>query len=155
MNNTSRALAFAAALAAASAHATCWNEAARRYGIPADLLRAVAQVESNFDATAENRNRNGSGDTGLMQINSTWQPTLAHYGIHEADLYQPCTNLLVGAWILAGNIARLGWNWDAIGAYNAGCKNLSQSRCDALRNRYAWRVWRAWRTPATTKTSAR
>ena len=42
-----------------------------------------------------------------MQINSTWLPVLARYGIHEHDLLHPCTSLQVGAWILAGNVQRL------------------------------------------------
>ena len=52
MNKVSCALALAAALAALRVHATCWDEAAARYGLPVDLLRAVAKVESHFDANA-------------------------------------------------------------------------------------------------------
>lgn len=55
-----------------------------------------------------------------MQINSSWLPKLRQWGIDEAALLtDACTNLMVGAWVLADNIQRLGYNWKAIGAYNA------------------------------------
>ena len=49
---------------------------ATAYGIPKDVLKAVAQKESNFDTTAVNHNKNKKGeilssDYGLMQINSS------------------------------------------------------------------------------------
>ena len=34
-------------------------------------------------------------------------------------LWEPCTNTHAGAWILAQNIQRIGYSWEAIGAYNA------------------------------------
>lgn len=54
-----------------------------------------------------------------MQINSSWLPKLARCGITEQSLYDPCTNTLVGAWVLAGNFRDLGYNWNAIGACTA------------------------------------
>src|SRR5690606_36371621 len=56
---------------------------------------------------------------GLMQINSAWLPVLGRWGITEERLYEPCISAYVGAWILAGNIARHGRTWRAVGAYNA------------------------------------
>jgi hypothetical protein len=85
------------------AHA-CWQDAARRYGVDAQLLYAIAQHESNLNPHAINRShaaRTGSIDIGLMQINSRWLPLLARHGLREADLLEPCLNLQVGAWILA------------------------------------------------------
>jgi soluble lytic murein transglycosylase-like protein len=68
---------------------------------------------------AVGHNLNGTRDIGLMQINSAWLPTLATHGIGESHLFDPCTSIHVGAWILAGNFHRLGYSWDAVGAYNA------------------------------------
>ena len=104
--------------AALSAQA-CWDEAGARYQVDSSLLYAIAQTESGMNPLAVGRNRNGSRDIGLMQINSVWLPTLAAYGISERDLFQPCTSIHVGAWLLAHNFQRLGYNWDAVGAYNA------------------------------------
>ena len=97
----------------------CFEHAAQRYGVPTVLLQAIAHQESGGRATAINVNRNGSRDIGLMQINSGWLKTLARHGIHEHDLYDPCVNTLVGAWILANNFARHGYTTQGLGAYNA------------------------------------
>ena len=115
------------------AHA-CWKEAGTRYGVSPQLLYAIARTESGLDPQAIGRNRNGSRDIGLMQINSSWLPALAALGIGERDLLEPCTNIQVGAWILAGNVQRLGYTWDAVGAYNA--------ESPARRRAYAERVYR-------------
>jgi len=122
----------------------CWAEAAQRYGVSADLLYAVARTESNLNPQAVNRGhfaRTHTYDIGLMQINSGHLATLARYGITEADLYDPCTNIAVGAWLLAGSFARLGVSWDAVGAYNAACTALRGSECASARSAYAWRVY--------------
>lgn len=80
---------------------------------------AISRVESSGNPQAINRNPDGSYDIGHMQINSRWLPLLKRYGIDERSLFDACTNTYVGAWILAQNIHRLGYGWDAIGAYNA------------------------------------
>lgn len=128
----SQLLAASMILSIQNVHA-CWQEAANRYKVPAQLLYAIARTESNLNPTAVNRNKNGSWDIGIMQINSTWLPTLKRYGIGQRQLFDPCTNIKIGAWILSQNFARLGYNWKAIGAYNASTRSL--------RARYAWKVY--------------
>lgn len=102
-----------------NADAACFSEAAARYGIPRELLVAISRVESSGNPLAINRNKDNSYDIGHMQINSRWLGALSRFGIAEQHLWDPCTSTMVGAWILAGNINRLGYSWDAVGAYNA------------------------------------
>ena len=122
------------------ANAACWEAASQSYGIPVDVLKAVAKTESGFNPKAINKNKDGSHDIGMMQINSAWLPKLEGYGITEESLKDECTNLKVGAWILSNNAKKLGWNWNAIGAYNVGCAKLNAAECDRRRNQYAWKV---------------
>lgn len=99
-------------------NAYCFREASERYNIPEKLLRAIARVESGMNPSAVNKNA-GSEDIGLMQINSGWLPVLRRFGIGRNNLWNPCTNVHVGAWILAKNIETYGYTWEAVGAYNA------------------------------------
>lgn len=136
---------FAVLAFASTGAQSCWEEAAQRYGISADLLYAIARVESNLNPQAVNRShvrRTGSYDIGLMQINSGHLRTLSPHGIREADLFVPCTNIHVGAWLLADSFSRRGATWDAVGAYNAACSQLRGKDCVEARAKYAWRVYR-------------
>ncbi|WP_313654414.1 lytic transglycosylase domain-containing protein [Pantoea sp.] len=122
-----------------SAQATCWKDAGARYGIEPELLQAIAIVESNGNTKALNKNRNGSFDVGLMQINSIHFNTLRKFRISQKDLLNnPCQSVMTGAWILAGQIQRFGYTWDAVGAYNAGTANTPQRQ--ALRQQYIKKV---------------
>ncbi len=113
----------------------CFDEAGARYGLSPELLRTIARVESAMNPMAHNpNNKNGSEDVGLMQINSRWFPILEQHGIERSDLWDPCTSIHVGAWVLAKNIRSLGNTWRAIGAYNA--------KSEHKRYAYANRIYR-------------
>lgn len=123
----------------------CLDKAAAERGLDARLLRAVARAESNLNPLAVNRThleRTGTVDIGLLQINSSWLPTLGRHGIQERHLYDACTNARVGAWLLADALARNGNTWNAVGSFNAACTELRGYRCEAARQAYAWRVFR-------------
>ena len=77
---------------------------------------------------------------GATQINSQWFPVLKRYGISEADLFNECTNLKVGAWLMKRNIDSMGWSWDTVGAHNVGCKGLPKAECHRRRMTYAWKI---------------
>ncbi|WP_321853348.1 lytic transglycosylase domain-containing protein [Paraburkholderia tropica] len=115
-------ISTAAALACVvpfAAQADCLDDAAAYRHINAQLVRAIAKQESGMRADAVNVNRNGTEDIGLMQINSSWLPKLARYGIRREHLFNACVNAYVGTWILASNIRQFGPTWKAVGAYNS------------------------------------
>lgn len=114
--------------------ADCMDDAARFHHVSVRLVHAIATVESGQHANVVHLNTDGSTDIGLMQINSRWLTTLSRFGISRSDLHDRCTNAYVGAWILSQNLHRLGLNWDAVGAYNAGTRGKRMA--------YARRVYR-------------
>jgi len=140
-SKTFRAISAAAVLvASAQARAFCFDEAAAQYadlGMTGQHLRAIAKVESSFRPRIVNRsNKDGSEDVGLMMINSSHFGRLAKRGITRNRLLDdPCTNVKVGAEILAGNIRRYGLTWRAVGAYNA--------KTEWKREVYVHKVWLA------------
>lgn len=97
----------------------CFYLASQYYQIPEPLLKAIAYTETGMNPYAIGKNTNGSYDIGLMQINSSWLPKLQRVGIEKKELFEPCKNIQVGAWILSENIKRYGMGIRAIGAYNA------------------------------------
>lgn len=124
-------------LAASQEMNGCWDRAASTYGVDPWLLMAIAQVESGFNKHAINKNSNASIDLGMMQINSIWLPTLRKYNIDTRNLFEPCTSVFVGAWIVAHNIRRFGYNQDGIGAYNSP-SNIK------IRRAYAQKVYASY-----------
>lgn len=116
----------------------CFIDAGHRYHVHPNLLWAIAKVESNFNYTALNRNSNGTYDIGIMQINTSWLPVLKKYGLYdEKQIWNPCYNIHVGAWVLAQCINKYGYTWDAVGCYNASSK--------IKRIKYSQKVWEVLR----------
>jgi len=114
----------------------CFDAAAEKYSLDARILRAIAHTESSMRPNVIGPpNKNGTYDIGLMQINTMHLPVLAKHGISEKRLMDACTNIYVGAWVLAKKIARYGYTWNAVGAYNAGNP--------ALRVKYVHKIQRA------------
>lgn len=141
-----RALTLLLLSLSGAANAMCFAEAANRYRLPEDLLRAIAKVESSNNPAAMNMShaaRTKSYDIGLMQINSSWLGRLGKMGITEAMLREPCQNLMVGAWILSHHLRESGADWNGVGSYNASCRTLSKAQCANARNTYSWKVYRA------------
>jgi hypothetical protein len=89
-----------------------FDAAGRQYNINPNLLRAVAQVESNFRANATSP----AGAMGIMQI---MPATARHLGV--TDPFDPLQSIMGGARYLREQLDR--FNGDirlALAAYNAG-----------------------------------
>jgi len=118
-------------------YGNCLVRTAHAYQISPLLIDAIIKVESSHNPQAININNGESEDVGLMQINSHWLPQIKPLGYDRNSLFDPCTNIQVGTWILAQEIQRFGYTWTAVAAYNAGPAKAKQSRG----SRYALRVF--------------
>lgn len=113
----------------------CFDKAGALFGIHPALLRAIARQESSMRPDALNKaTYNGSVDTGVMQINSGWWPTLRENGIDPESLKDPCTNIAVGTWILARAVQRHGMDWKAVGAYHSPTPARQEAYAAKIRN---------------------
>ncbi len=96
------------------------KKASQKYGVPEELILAIIQQESAFNPKAYNRNKDGTEDRGLMQVNYQHNIKLMkEYNIQDPDqLYHIPTNIEIGARILYENYKTYG-NWIlAVKAYN-------------------------------------
>ncbi|MCL2226178.1 MAG: lytic transglycosylase domain-containing protein [Oscillospiraceae bacterium] len=89
-----------------------FEAAGRRYNIPSNLLKAVAQVESNFRPNVTSR----AGAQGIMQL---MPGTARHLGVE--DVFDPEQNIMGGARYLRELLDRFDGDISlALAAYNAG-----------------------------------
>ncbi len=107
----------------------CIAQASVRYDVPELLLHAII-VKENGRMGQCSKNKNGTYDCGLAQINTAWVPYFAKYGIKlEHLLKDTCTNLQASAYILRSNYNKKNANWfNAIVAYNIGPNNWTKER---------------------------
>jgi Transglycosylase SLT domain len=104
----------------------CINKAAITYRVPAALIISVLGVENGRVGMAS-PNKNGSFDYGPMQINSLWVEKIKPYGYTREELqYDPCVNVMVGAWILGQNIADSPDFWRGVGGYHSYTPPLNE-----------------------------
>lgn len=93
--------------------------AAQRHGVNPFILRAILQVESGMRPHVVSRNRNGSIDVGMAQINSIHFRELAQWGITPERLLDPCVATHVAAWHLKRVMQQHGNTWFGIAAYHS------------------------------------
>jgi soluble lytic murein transglycosylase-like protein len=123
-----------------SAHAEgeiefCIEAAAYKYNIAPELIKAIIEVESGGNSNAVNvagrsfypdnqtdaeviigQSKNSSFDVGLMQVNKWWFDKYDYDYTYGLD---PCFNIHLGSWILAYEISRHGYSWEAVGRYHS------------------------------------
>lgn len=103
-----------------SASAFCFEEAGALYGIAPEIISAISQQETGGRPDLPpSWNTNGSYDVGLMQINSNWYYWSPEVRALWPQIQDPCTNVMVGTWILAKCMNKYGYNWKAIGCYHS------------------------------------
>lgn len=89
-----------------------FQKAADTYGLPVQLLKAVAKAESNFNPTAES----SAGAKGIMQL---MPGTAKSLGV--TDAFDPEQNIMGGANYLSQMISQVHGNVEVgLAAYNAG-----------------------------------
>lgn len=115
--------------------APCVAAAARYHGVNPWVLRAILQVESDFNPRALSRNANGTVDVGMAQINSIHFAELGRWGIAPGNLMDGCVATYVAAWHLSKQIRKYGNSWFGVASYHSAspCQN----------SRYAGLLWNA------------
>lgn len=112
------ASSFAAHAATAEAE-RCLMPASQFHQVNPQVLRAILKVESGLNPKAIARNRNGTLDVGIGQMNSIHFGELAKFGIAPGHLLDACVGTYVAAWHLRKQIARYGNTWYGIAAYHS------------------------------------
>ena len=95
-------------------------EAGKAFDVPPLLLKKIATIESGLNPKALGKNKNGTYDYGLMQINSIHLKKFQkQYGMTKEQLMDTKINIHVGAKLISGIIARHGFSFEAIGRYHS------------------------------------
>ncbi len=124
------------ALAVSDVPLPCINEAAIEYRVPAKLIISVLNVERGRVGMAQ-KNKNGTYDLGPLQINTSWWPMLYKYHVTPKEVqYNPCTNVKIGAWILASSIANGQNLLSGVGDYHSHTPRYNQTYTQQVRIAY-------------------
>jgi small nuclear ribonucleoprotein (snRNP)-like protein len=123
VNNTSKsnlesASDFSSYLGESKSMDEIFDQAAAKYNVPVELLKAIGKAESGFDANAVSR----CGAQGVMQL----MPATAK-GLGVTDAFDPEQNINGGAKYISGLLKKYdGDTRLALAAYNAGSGNVAK-----------------------------
>lgn len=98
----------------------CAIGAAAAYGLPANVLLAVAETEGGRPGQWV-ANRNGTYDVGPLQFNTAYLRRLAPYGIRPQDVAAPgCFPYRLAAWRIRGHVnSGAGDYWTRVANYHS------------------------------------
>lgn len=118
-------------------------EAARKYNLPFELIKAVIRVESDFIPTATRYEENIKKTAyGLMQIlydTATWM--LGDKSLTVNELMTPVVNINAGAKYLKYQYDRYNGNINkTIAAYNSGTVKISKTTGNFINQAYVDKV---------------
>jgi len=114
----------------------CINRAAVTYHVPAPVILSILRLENGRNGDAR-RNKNGTLDFGVFQINSVWLRALEKYGYTRHDLqYNPCRSTYAATWIISQNISRNLPTWQALAAWHSMTPKHNQSYRTRLKTVY-------------------
>jgi hypothetical protein len=119
----------------------CMALVASLYQLPPRILPSIQRVEGGAPGTIS-RNKDGSEDYGVMQVNSRWLPALSVYtGLSRDEVRsrlvnRPCFNIAAGGAIMRTYLDETrGDMMRAIGNYHSHTPGLNQSyRLKVLRS---------------------
>jgi soluble lytic murein transglycosylase-like protein len=113
--------------------------------IPLNIFYNLIYEESRWKATAINRNKNGTMDRGLMQLNSRYQSYFVNKFFNSKfvfDIFNPYHNIEVGANYLKSLHNKYG-NWKtSIMAYNCGPGNVDRNKIPTSTKSFANRIFK-------------
>ena len=91
----------------------CFADASEKHNVDERILIAIAKSESNFNerAVSPNKDKRGHTSYGIMQISDVWEPLLEKNGLTIEDLYEPCKNIQLGAYLYKKNPKNFGKRW--------------------------------------------
>jgi hypothetical protein len=116
----------------ANQYSSLIEQAAKKHGVPVELVREVIRKESNFNPQA----RGAAGEGGLMQL---MQPTAKELGV--ADPFDPQQNIDGGTRYLSQLLQRYqGDTSKALMAYNGGMGNVDRGTISDQARAYAAEV---------------
>lgn len=98
------------------------------YGVPSDIMAKLIQYESGWNFRTVNKNKNGTKDYGLCQLNSAGLYDLQrwHNNGKPFDPFNWKENLRIGIKHMRYLYQETGSWWSAVAAYNMGLHGFNE-----------------------------
>jgi hypothetical protein len=117
-NKTKNSTSFSSFLGETKSLDSIFEQAAQKYDVPVNLLKAIGKAESNFNSNAVSR----CGAQGIMQL---MPATAAELGV--TDSFNAEQNIMGGAKYISQLLKKYDGNTSlALAAYNAGSGNVAK-----------------------------